>query len=478
MAGKSLRRPRTSGLDRAVVALAAVVLLHACTRETPSTLPEPPDVAPAPAAARASRLSVPLEYDFTSVLRLVDSIVPRKFGSMDDVKQMGDDDHRHYAFEAVRGPFSAFADGNLLHLRATLTYQARGFMKPVIGPTFSGGCGGGKDGPRLVVELATPLSLTDDWHLASHARVVSVQPASTATRDHCDVSIFHKDVTTQVVDAARAGLTSQLPMIDRKIAGVDLTSHVAEWWGMLLKPIQLAPEVWVVLAPKRLSIGRMQGHSKILTVPVSLEANPMIVTGRTAPVVPTTAVPPLGRDSSSDGYHIVMDGVIDYGTASRELTAALSSKSFSQSGHTVNISSVAIVPQPKGRLGVSAVFAGDAKGTVHLSGTPRIDHLHDQIVVPDLDFDVQTNDALLKSYAWLKSDALKTELRSRAHIATAPALTRGKSLLLEGLNRKIGDALTMVATVDSVAVLGLFVTRDGLVVRAEAHGRAFVSVKQ
>jgi hypothetical protein len=461
-----------------VLSLAAVVLLTGCTREAPSMDLAPPDVAPSPAPARGSRLSVPLQYDFTSVLQLVDSIVPRKFGSMAEVKQMGDNDHRHYAFEAMRGPFSAFADGNLLHLRATLTYQARGYLKPALGPTFSAGCGGGNDGPRLVVELATPLSLTDNWHLASRARVVSVEPASTAARDHCDVSILHKDVTPQVVDAARAGLTDKLPMIDRKIAGVDLTAHVAEWWGMLLKPIQLAPEVWLVLSPKRLSIGRMQGHSKILTVPISLEANPTIVTGRTAPVIPVTAIPPLGRDSASDGYHIVMDGVIDYGTASRELTAALSARTFSQSGHTVSISSVSIIPQPKGRLGVSAVFAGDAKGTVHLIGAPRIDHAHEQIAVPDLDFDVQTGDALLKSYAWLKSDALRKELRARARISTAPALARGRSLLLEGLNRKIGSALTLSATVDSVAVLGLFVTRDGLVVRAEAHGRAFVSVKQ
>jgi hypothetical protein len=473
-----LRGPRFFGLDRAAWSLAAMVILHGCTREAPSMQPAPPDAAPAPAPARASRLSVPLQYDFTSVLRLVDSIVPRKFGSMDEVKQMGDNDHRHYAFEAVRGPFSAFADGNLLHLRATLTYQARGFIKPVIGPTFSAGCGGGQDGPRLVVDLATPLTLTENWHLASRARVVSVASASNAPRDHCDVSILHKDVTAQVVDAARAGLTGQLPMIDRKIASVNLTDHVAEWWGMLLKPIQLSPDIWVVLAPKRLSIGRMQGHSKILTVPVSLEANPTIVTSRTEPVVAVTAVPPLGRDAASDGYHIVMDGVVDYGTASRELTAALSARSFTQSGHTVSISSVTIVPQPKGRLGVSVVFAGDAKGTVHLSGTPRIDHAHDQIVVPDLDFDVQTDDALLKSYTWLKSDALRKELRSRARIATAPALEKGRSLLLEGLNRKIGSALTMTATVDSVAVLGLFVTRDGLVVRAEAHGQAGVSVKQ
>ena len=454
-------------------------ILLACTREAPSTLPEPPDMAaPAPAPAQMSRLSVPLEYDFTAVLRLVEQIVPTSFGSMDSVKQMGDNDRRHYAFEASREPFTAFADGNLLHLRATIAYQARGFIKPVIGPTISAGCGQGMERPRLVVELATPLTLTRDWHLASKARIVRVEPASTEPRDHCDVSILHKDVTEQVVGAARAGLSAHLPNIDRKVAAVDLTRQVTEWWGMLARPIKLAKGVWLTLGPQRLSVGRVRGHSKILTVPVSLDAHPLIVTGLTEPVVVAGPLPALARDSASDGYHIIMDGIVDYGTASRELSAALGAESFTASGHTVKLTRVTILPQTKGRLALSAVFTGAASGTLQLVGTPRLDRAHDVITVPDLDFDLQSNNKLLQTYSWMKSDALRTELRKRARIPIAPVLARGRALLLEGLNRKIGDALTLSASVDSVTVRGLFVTRDGLTVRAEAKGKAGVSVKQ
>jgi hypothetical protein len=462
--------------------IAAVVLasaLLACTREAPSTLPAPPDVgAPAPAPAATSRLSVPLEYDFTAVLRLVEQIVPTRFGSMDSVKQMGDNDRRHYAFEATRGPFTAFADGNLLHLRATIAYQARGFFKPVIGPTISAGCGQGKDRPRLVVELATPLTLTNNWHLASKARIVSVEPASIEARDHCDVSILHKDVTEQVVAAARAGLSGQLPNIDRKVASVDLTGHVTEWWAMLARPIRLSKDVWLTLGPERLSVGGMSGHSKILTVPVSLEAHPLIVNGPNEPVTLPPNLPPLGRDTASGGYHIVLDGVVDYGTASHELSAALGTKSFTESGRTVKLVRVTVLPESKGQLALSVVFAGDVNGTLRLVGTPLIDHARDVVTVPDLDFDLKSHNTLLRTYSWLKSDDLRAELRKRARIPVSPVLAKGRALLLEGLNRKIGDALTLSATVDTVAVRGLFVTRDGLIVRAEAKGQAGVKVKQ
>src|SRR5213078_4607852 len=97
--------------------------------------------APPPSAAALSRFSVPLEYDVTAVLRVVDQAVPRTFGSMDSVRSMKDDPSKHYAFEATRGPFTAFALGREMHLRATIAYRARGYYKPRIGPTLSAGCG-------------------------------------------------------------------------------------------------------------------------------------------------------------------------------------------------------------------------------------------------------------------------------------------------------------------------------------------------
>jgi hypothetical protein len=455
-----------------------LALLSACARETPSTSPEPPDAAPAPAPPELSRFSVPLEYEFTAVLRLVEQIVPTKFGSIDSVKTVGDDNRKHYAFEAIRGPFTAFADGNLLHLRATLAYSARGFYKPPIGPTLSAGCGNDKERPRVVVELATPISLTDSFHLVSKARIVRVEPASSEPRDHCDVSILHYDVTGRVIEAAREGLASQLASIDRKVRTVDLTEHVTEWWGMLARPIKLHDDVWLLLGPERLRVGHVTGRKRIIVVPVSLDARPRVVTASTEPVVVTTALPKLERDSASEGYHIVIDGVVDYSIASHELTSALAAKSFTQSGKTIKVTAVSVLPQAKGRLALSVTFTGDANGTVKLVGTPKIDHAHSMVTVPDLDFDLQSDSKLLQTYSWLKSDGLRAELRKRASFSMQPALDRGRALLLEGLNRKIGDALTLTATVDSVAARGLYVTRDGLIIRAEAQGYAGVSVKQ
>ncbi len=466
-------------LGRACALLAAGVTLAACARETPGVRVDADLLAaPPPPAPPLSRFSVPLEYDFTPILRVVEESVPRTFGSIDSVRTMGDDKRKHYAFEATRGKFTTFADGRELHLRATISYQARGYYKPRIGPTLSAGCGGATERPRLVVELATPLTLTANWHLASRARLVSIAPASTEQRDRCDVSVLRYDVTDRVIGAARGALVGQLPRIDRKIAQVDLRSRFEEWWALLAKPIGLAEGVWLVLEPARLSMGKVAGHDRVLIVPVNLAARPRVVVSRDPPVPRATPLPPLAHDPVASGFHILLDGVLDYGALSRIVTGALAGRQFSEGGRSVTIRSVEVRPASRGRLALSVAFGGDAAGRLDLVGTPRYDAASREVSVPDLDYELETDSRLVNSYAWLRTDALRRTFRERAHVSADSALARGRSLLLAGLNRKVGDALTLSAAVDSTAVSGLYVTRDGLIVRAQATGHASVAIRQ
>ena len=453
-------------------------LAVACSREAPSTKSAPPDLgAPPPSAPELSRFSVPLEYDVTAVLRLVDQVVPTTFGSMDSVRTVNGDERKHYAFEATRGPFTAFATGREMHLRATFAYRARGYFKPRFAPTLSAGCGSEKEQPRIVVELATPLSLTSDWHLVSHARLVTIRPATTEGRDRCDVGILHTDVTDRVIGAARSALEAKLPDIDRKVGTVDLTGRVTEWWRLLRRPIRLTDSVWLSLQPEQLRMGKVRGEARVLTVPVTLDARPRIVTGQ-EPSISLAPLPPLAKDTVTDGFRIQMDGVVDYATATRAVTSALAGRRFTRAGRTVAVDSVTVLPASRGRLLLAIAFAGDASGRLQLIGTPRYQPAAGLVDVPDLDFDLDTDSRLVSGYAWLRSDELRATIRERARVPVQPALDKGRELLLSGLNRKLGDAVTMSATVDSVAVKGLYVTRDALVVRAEATGQARFTVKQ
>jgi hypothetical protein len=186
----------------------------------------------------------------------------------------------------------------------------------------------------------------------------------------------------------------------------------------------------------------------------------------------------VGPDTALSGFKIVIDGSVDYETASREITDALHGKQITQAGRSVTIASIVAAPLPAGRIGLTVQFTGDAKGRLRLSGTPKYDQTSRVISVPDLNYDLQTDDRLITAYAWLRSDGLRTLFRDKAQVPVTPVIQRGRALLLAGLNRTIGNVMTLSATVDSVAVSGLYVTRSGIVVRAGASGTARVSVSE
>ncbi len=457
-------------------ASAALALLVACqSQAAPADFFEG---APPPPPSAESRLSASVDYDYSSVLQLVERVVPRKFGARDSVHMVGLDPRKHYSFEAERGPFTAFADGGVLHLRATLAYGAKAYYKPFLGPTLNAGCGRHGEQPRLVVELATPLTVTSDWHLKSRARVVLVEPASSELRDQCNVSLVHYDVTPRVIAAAKAAISKKLPDIDRKVASIDLRDRFAGWWGTLARPIRLSDGVWLLIGPERVGMGRVSGSGHVITVPVNVGAHPRIVTTAQAPAVEATTLPDLDRAApSDDGFHVLVEGVVDYGTASRAVSLALGHRTLAVGGRTITVESVTVSVAPRGRMALTVAFTGDAHGTLRFVGTPALDRERREITVPDLDYDLNTDNQLINAYAWLRSDALRSTFREKARVPVDPTIERGKALLLKGLNRQIGSAVSLAATVDSVALRALYATRAGLIVRAEARGQAALSVR-
>lgn len=470
--------PRWTGTAACLLVLLGV---YGCRRDQPEASSTPTlDSLPTPPPVALSRFNIPLVYDYTPVLALVEHVVPRQFGDIDSIHMVGDDENRHYAYEARRGPFTTFVRDHEVHLRATLSYAARGYFKPRLGPTIGAGCGGDTpaERPRVTVELVTPLSLTPDWHLSSHARIARLAPATSTDRDRCTVSIIRYDVTQRVIDAARSALAQQLPNIDRKIAGVDLTDRFQEWWALLNQPIRLADNVWLLLGPERLRLGNVSGgeNGNNLIVDAGLDAHPRIVTGP-EPRISPAALPPLAHDTAATGFHVVLEGTIDYATASKAVTDALNGKSTTEAARTVTVRDASVSPRPRGQLAVAIKFTGDAAGTLVFVGTPKYDRKSGQLTVPNLDYDLTTDNELIAAYAWLKSDALRSLFRDKARIPVEPLLDAGKSLLSDGLNRKLGDAVTLSARVDSVDVAGIYVTKPGIVVRAVATGNAGMQVR-
>ena len=460
------------------ITVVALFALAACDAKLDVDAPAPAmtaDVDSLPTLP-TSTLDIPLTYDLSPVVREVEKAVPRKFGDLADRKQLSNK-RIHIAFEATRGPFSVSLNGQTAHIASTVTYKGRGWYDPPLAPEISSSCGVNDTEPRARIALATDLRITSDWKLRGRTRVSRVEPYSNETRDHCRVTPLKIDVTERVLNATRTQIEKQRPMIDRKIASLDVRSRFENWWNLLQQPIQLTDSVWLVINPSAVRMGQTVGVKRTLITALGFSASPSVVTGQ-RPVVTTRPLPPLNPAAVGNGLHILIEGVIGYDLATELLRKHLNGKKIERSGQELVIKDVRLFGIGGGKLALELRFTGAAAGHVYFVGTPKYDLASNELFVPDLEYDVGSKNLLVSGVEWVKHDEVRDFFRSQARWSVGNVMQTGKEQLLKGLNRDLAPGVRLTAEVQQVQGLSVTARRSAIRLRAQADANARLTVKQ
>jgi len=438
--------------------------------------PRAPELAPddpEPPAVPISTVAAPLHVPLAPLAGLLESAVPLDYGDLSDRQSLPGHGRTDLAFHLRRTPFRVSLQGDSATIRTTIAYQVRLFYDPPVLPEVSGSCGTdkGAPAPRLAVTLRSPIALDRDWNLRTHARVITIGPASDTGRDRCNVTFLDLDVTGRIVDAARKFLEGHTAQIDSLAARVDIRSTIDEWWRTLQEPIHLTDSLWLAMRPEGVRRGRTRGSGDSLEIPLALRARPTITYGA-RPALPALELPPLDTGRITEGLDLRVEARAEYGAASDLLNEELTGRTIEHDGRRVRLDSLEVFGIGGGRLAVELRVSGDVSGRLYLVGTPEIDPLTGRISVPDLDFDLATRDVVVAAAAWLRADELRDLLRDKASWPATPAVEFLAGWLDKGLNRDLSGDLRVEGSVGAVRILGVRAMRDALLVRVSAQGEA------
>lgn len=476
---RTARAPVTSG--RAVVHVATLVLLLGCGSDAtvaPAVPQARPGVWTAPVlpSMPPSVVDAPVTYALEPLLKALEAEVPRTFGDLD--KRVRIDGRRSVSYSATRAPFAVgFEDGRLT-LATTLSYKARGYFRPPIGPTISAGCGTtDSTPPRVRLVLTSDLRIDSSWTLITRTHVASLRPATPEERDACKVTFLQLDVTDQVVKAVRPLVERQLPRVDRRMARVDVKRRVSRWYAQLQKNFRITDSLWLQLMPGRIALGDITLDDSQLVANIRLRATPRLVSGE-KPAELLRPLPSLNRAASDvgDSVHLNIEGLLDYQDAAALLTKQLAGRKLRRLGRTATVERIDFAPLADGRVVLTATLGGSLTGNLYLVGTPQLDRVARALVVPDLDFDVATTDALISGVTWFKRDELVQWLRQGARFPLDKILERTRLKVQEALNRDLTDGVRLSGAVQTGRLVDVLVHPRWLVVRAEAAGTLALDV--
>lgn len=467
-------------MKRATLVLIAAICSAGCDHRSELDAPPPAvtvDVDSLP-AMETSLIELPLSFDLTPILAQLEKAVPRRFGNINNKQAIPGNKRMHFAYAAERDPFVATIDGNTVRIRSVIHYAGRGWYNPPtpFAPEMSAACGTGDERPRAVIEMTADLELTPQWRLRSRSHVGKVAAYSEDNRDQCRITFLKMNVTDNVTDAARKQLQMQTKAVDAKLASLDVRSKFQEWWDVIAAPIHLTDSVWLQINPIAVSKGQTRGRNKMLNATVALSASPRIITGA-KPATVLKPMPPLQSTNAGNGFHILMEGMLDYTRASDLMTEQLKGKRIEKGKRYVEVQSVRLFGIGGGKVALELRFKGTTGGRVFFVGTPSYDSVGDQLNVPDLDYDLASAGALVHGLAWMSHNDIRDFLRSKARWPVGGLLTNARKTLVDGLNREIAAGVRMSGEVTHVEALGVHAGLSSVVVRAHADGTVKLDVR-
>lgn len=469
---------RSDLLRRALIPLLAVGLAACATRvEVPA--PQNVETPPAPPEAPASVVSLPVTVDLATLLERVEDAVPRRQSREDEWHSLGRAPvvGMLYVKEMwERDPLDIALSGDRVDVTARVRYRARIAERaclPLAGCRWVPLAGCGHDGPMptLRIGIRTVVSWKEDWTLEPRTRA---RPVESGVR--CQLTEARIDVTDRVRTAVQGALNGIAPRVDRELRErAELRATLGEVWSTLQQPVRVADSVYLQFRPDSVRVAPPSATGTRLGTVVSVGLRPRVVIGPRPPA-DSVPLPPLLPGERPPGFRVAFSAEVDYATASRLVEDGVRGRVIEMpGGNRLRIAAVRIYGNGS-RLVVRVGIRGDARGNLYLTGTPVFDTQRREIVVPDLDFTVESRNALAGTADWLLHDQLRDRMRAAARFPVGERMENLHRQVNEALDRPLGRTAALRGRIDDWQPRGILVTRTGIATVGEASGQVQVNV--
>jgi hypothetical protein len=290
--------------------------------------------------------------------------------------------------------------------------------------------------------------------------------------DKCEVCFWGQDITKQVMIGLKNELDSAKRNIETIYSIVDLKPQFQKAWDRLNKAYSLYNLGWLQVNPKNVQLTSIFVNHDSLNIYLGLSARPVISLEK--PQENNSGVPNIGNFSQKQGFNIFLDAVLNYDSLSNVLNNQLQGRQFDLNKGMIKKTFVfkncSIYGTGNEKLIIRVDFTGSNTGTAYFTGRPEYNR-HDGIIeIKDLDFDVKTKNALLKTADWLFNKKIVTELKKYTRFDLSTYFITAKIATSQQLNQEWIKGIHSFADITDINLIGIYPLNKNLVIRSNCSG--------
>ncbi len=202
-------------------------------------------------------------------------------------------------------------------------------------------------------------------------------------------------------------------MMDKTIKEqVELKKYAAQAWKELQNPIlaDSAYKAWLYFAPKEFILSPLRADKDRITIKGALLTDINTKLGE-KPAVRETPLPGLTlREDIPSGFKIDLLTEIDFDEATRQARLAFKDSTFTvTSKKQVTINDIEVFGRGND-VYIKVRMSGALRAVIYLKGRPAFDQAKQEIYFQNLDYELNTQQALVKTASWLLKSTLKKKM--------------------------------------------------------------------
>lgn len=464
-----------------ILALSSAACAHTLRVPVPGAAGPGAPLPPPPMA----RIQAPLSADIRATLARLDGRVPRTFNTGGRYQMIGPSPVG-VRYEVTREPFTFTAQGGSLRAETVLSIRAEACVGMPLGiaiPLLGAGCQavascGVNEAPRRVVVTAdTAIRLDPSWRIVAETR-----PAEPRFLDRCLLTPFQIDVTSFIAQVVNGEVASATREMDALVAqNGDLRPRAEALWQGLQQPVDLGEGFWLALRPQAMFAAPFALDPAVVRTTVGIVAQPAVLSGA-APADAPAPLPPIqeAAPSAPEGFRMAFDATVGFEEATALVRREYQNHTIEVQGYQVFVRDMRVTGNGAALLFLidarfdSGPFAGQS-ATIHMAGLPDWDPARRALVVRDLDYTLETRNALLSVGEFMMRGSLRDDLARKAVFPLGDRIDRVRARAQQALTRELAPGTTLRGTLTEVRPAGAFVTPAGVTLRVEVSGSAEVS---
>ena len=470
----SHRYSHVTGWSSVVLAVAAL-----CGCQTPA----PPVPAQEPPKPELSYLNIAISVPLEPFEKAADEEVPRAVG-VDPFKYQMNGGAAPPAcgidagYSITRAPLgmSASASGDAIITSVDLSYWLKGRKQvPCPGPVTTASCGTDGEPPRTAkVAINTKITVLPSLATTVNSTLESVVPGN-----RCVLHPIELDITDAIMTGFEGSLKKMIPKLDKRVAdGLNLRKRAETGWARMSEPTELRPGLWLALNPEGLGVVPITVAEGELRTGLQVRLRPVVTAGK-KPEVKAKPFPPADVAAPSDSFKLQIPVEVQEPFVQARLDKALDldhgGMTMTMSGYTVRVTGADVYGQGA-KIAIKLTFSGDLTGIANLTGTPVYDPDTRILSFPDLDYTLETSEALLKTASWFGHSEVRDRLREKFTIDLAQSIDKMKEGLETVLNRRRGN-MQLHGTVQELELVGVYRLPNGDVFTAYLNAKGTITAE-